>query len=64
MGKANVNSALRKSGTLISKENSFLYQQVIAYEVSGSDKDHLQDHLQTCSQTDARNPSATQMSEP
>lgn len=64
MGKANVNSALKKSGTLISKENSFLYQQVISYEISGSDKDHLQDPLQTCSQTDARNPSVMQMSAP
>lgn len=39
MGKTNPNSALRKNYIFISKENPFLYQQVMSYEVNESDKD-------------------------
>lgn len=64
MGEVNLNSALRKRCTLISKENPFLYQQGVSCEVSGPDKGHLQDHLYACCQTGSHNQSGTQMSGP
>lgn len=61
MGKTNPNSALRKNYILISKENPFLYQQVMSYEVNESDKDVT---YRLAAKTDSHNWSETQMSGP